>query len=283
MKKVVFWIVAFLITISTAVYQRLTGPTYPLRGKVLLGDTEIKYRLARSHETDKDYEVGIKTQAEDITGYITYKRYKTDDSWNRVTMVRKEDSLMAKIPFQPPAGKLEYKVILAHRDMETSLSGDLPVIIRFKGAVPAAVLIPHVIIMFLAMLVSTRAGIEALDRKSNPRKYALWAAGLLFVGGMILGPVVQKFAFGELWTGFPFGYDLTDNKTLIAMLGWIAALIAGLKGKPARGWVLGASILLLVIYLIPHSLLGSELDYSKMSPPSSAAKKLSPSSPYLLT
>lgn len=272
MKKVAFWIIAFLITISTAVYQRLTGPTYPLRGKVSLGDTEIKYRLARSHETDKDYEVGIKTQVEDITGYVIYKRYKTDDPWNKVPMVRKGESLVAKLPYQPPAGKLEYKVMLGYRGGETSLSGEPPVIIRFKGAVPGAVLIPHIIIMFLAMLVSTRAGIEALDRKSNPRKYALWAAGLLFVGGMILGPLVQKFAFGELWTGFPFGFDLTDNKTLIAMVGWIVAIIAGRKGRPARGWVFGASILLLVIYLIPHSLLGSELDYSKMSPPSSAAK-----------
>ena len=143
MKKVAFWIIAFLITISTAVYQRLTGPTYPLRGKVSLGDTEIKYRLQRSHETDKDYEVGIKTQVEDITGYVIYKRYKTDDPWNKVPMVRNGESLVAKLPYQPPAGKLEYKVMLGYRGGETSLSGEPPVIIRFKGAVPGAVLIPH--------------------------------------------------------------------------------------------------------------------------------------------
>jgi hypothetical protein len=80
---------------------------------------------------------------------------------------------------------------------------------------------------------------------------------------------VQKFAFGSLWTGFPFGYDLTDNKTLIAFIGWVIALIAGRKGKPARGWVLAAAILLLIVFLIPHSLLGSELDYSEVSKPQS--------------
>jgi hypothetical protein len=121
--------------------------------------------------------------------------------------------------------------------------------------------------MFLAMLFSTRAGLAALDRKSNPRKLALWAAALLFIGGFILGPLVQHFGFGPYWTGFPLGFDLTDNKTLIAMIGWIIALIAGRKGKPARGWVLAAAILLLIVYSIPHSLLGSELDYSKLSPP----------------
>jgi hypothetical protein len=48
---------------------------------------------------------------------------------------------------------------------------------------------------------------------------------------MILGPVVQKFAFGEYWTGFPFGTDLTDNKTLIAFIGWIIALVAVFKSE----------------------------------------------------
>ena len=135
MKKVAFWIIAFLITISTAVYQKLTGPTYPLQGKVSLADTEIKYRLARSHETDKDYELGIMTQGEDISGYVIYKRHKTDDPWNKVPMVRKEESLVAKLPYQPPAGKLEYKVMLIYQGRETSLSGEPPVIIRFLHSI----------------------------------------------------------------------------------------------------------------------------------------------------
>jgi hypothetical protein len=177
--------------------------------------------------------------------------------------------LVGKLPQQPSAGKLAYKVHLSRGAEDIVLSGDDPVIIRFKDPVPRAILIPHIFIMFLAMLFSTRAGLEALRKDSNPRRLVCWTLGLLFVGGMILGPLVQKYAFGALWTGFPFGTDLTDNKTLIAFLGWIAAWIAGRKGKPARGWVLGASILLLTVYLIPHSLLGSELDYSKLDSPTS--------------
>ncbi len=270
MKKIIFWIIAFLITISAAVYQRLTGPTYPLRGKVSLNDSQISYRLLRSHETKKDYELGIKVQNPEISGRLVYRRFKTTDPWTEVSLERKEDRLIGRLPHQPPAGKLAYKVILESSDEEVSLTGENPVIIRFKGRVPPMILIPHVIIMFLAMFLSTRAGLEAILRKSNPRTYALWAAGLLFVGGIIFGPLVQKFAFGAFWTGFPLGYDLTDNKTLIAMIGWIAAVVAGRRGRPARAWVIGASILLLVVFLIPHSLLGSELDYSKMAEPSSA-------------
>jgi hypothetical protein len=271
-KTALFWAIAILITVSAATYQRMTGPTYPIKGKTMINDSEIAYKLERSHESTMDYKIAVQVKNEEITGRLMYKRHKTDDPWTKIPFVRKGNSLVASLPKQPPAGKLEYEVILSSQMKEISLSGGKPVIIRFKGPVPSAILIPHVLIMFLAMLLSTRAGIAALDSKTNPRNYALWAAGLLIIGGIILGPLVQKFAFGELWTGFPVSTDLTDNKTLIAVIGWIAAVIAGRGGKPARKWVLWASILLLVVYLIPHSLLGSELDYSKTKLPSALTK-----------
>jgi hypothetical protein len=264
MKKVALWLLAFLITASTALYQRMTGPTYPMEGNITIGGSQIQYELLTTHETGKDCPVQIEVHNQEIYGTVLYKRHKTSDPWSEIPMKRENISLVAYLPHQPPAGKLQYKIILSHHGEETLLPEERPVIIRFKGAVPIWILIPHVIVMFMAMLFSARAGLEALRPHSNPRKLALWTTGLLFVGGFILGPLVQKFAFGSFWTGFPLGYDLTDNKTLIAFIGWVAALAAGRKGKPARGWVLGAAVLLLIVFLIPHSLLGSELDYAEM-------------------
>jgi hypothetical protein len=277
MKKAALWILAFLITASTAVYQRMTGPTYPEEGKTTIANTQIEYELLTTHVTDIDCPVQVEVKNPEISGTVLYRRHKTTDPWSSIPMDRQEDILVAALPYQPPAGKLQYKVVLSYQGEETSLTGEDPVIIRFKGAVPLWVLIPHVIVMFMSMLFSARAGLEAIRPNSNPRKLALWTTGLLFVGGFILGPLVQKFAFGALWTGFPFGYDLTDNKTLIAFIGWIIAIIAGRKGKPARGWVLAAAVLLLIIFLIPHSVLGSELDYSEMETPLALNMTLLPS------
>lgn len=274
MKKILLWVLAFVITVSAAFYQRMTGPTHPLRGKAMLNDTEIAFKLERDPETTSDYEVRVEVPQTEITGTLLYKRHKTDDPWTKITMVREDDFLAGSIPKQPTAAKMEYKIFLASQGKEISLSGEKPVIIRFKDPVPTVILILHIIIIFLAMMFSTRAGIEALNPKGNPRKLVLWTIGLLIVGGFILGPLVQKYAFGAFWTGFPFGTDLTDNKILIAMIGWVAALIAGRRGKPARWWVLGASILLMAVYLIPHSLLGSELDYSQLDASSSLPKEV---------
>jgi len=114
--------------------------------------------------------------------------------------------------------------------------------------------------MFFAMLLSNLAGITALAGRDSQRKHGRLALWLLIAGGLVLGPVIQKYAFGKFWTGIPFGWDMTDNKTLIAIIVWVVAVIMNRrKARPA--YTIAAALILLLIYSIPHSLFGSELDY----------------------
>jgi hypothetical protein len=263
MKKVLFWFLAFIVTAASAVYQRMTGPTYPVRGKAALTNGEVSFKLPRSAEITSDWEVGLEVPDMEVGGRLLYRRFKTDDPWTEVAMTRQEKRLLGYLPKQPMAGKLSYKVVLSGQGKDISLGGDEAIVIRFKGHVPTAILLAHILVIFAAMLFSTRAGIAALDRRSDPRRLAVWTAVLFFIGGFILGPLMQKFAFDAWWTGFPLGKDLTDSKTLFAMLAWVVALLAGRGGRKNRGWVLAASVVTLIVFLIPHSLLGSELKYSE--------------------
>jgi hypothetical protein len=267
MKRFLVWLLAFIITAASAVYQRRTGPTYELRGAVEVGGARTAFELPRSAETSSDCEVGVAVAAPEVTGRILYRRSKTSDQWSEAPMIRQGDRLVGRLPKQPPAGKLDYRVILNDGARDVSLTGETPVVIRFKGHVPLGVLLAHIIVMFAAMLVSTRAGLAALDKKDHPRVFGAWTLGFLFVGGFVLGPLVQKLAFGNWWSGVPFGWDLTDNKTLIAMVIWIIAMVAGRKGRGARAWILAAAVMMLIVFLIPHSLLGSELKYPEAGSP----------------
>lgn len=276
-RNILFWILALLITLSSAVYQRKTGPTYPVDGQAEVGEVMVFYSLTRSHGGDGDQPIRVRTERDGMVfGTLIYRRYKTDDPWTRVPMEAQGDTLTAWLPHQPPAGKLEYFLELEPAsaggadEAVRRIPAQETVVTRFKGAVPNGVLIPHVIFMFLAMLFSTRTGIEALRKKGRPRMYVFITTALLIVGGLILGPIVQKYAFGEYWTGFPWGMDLTDNKTLIAFIAWLVAIFAvwnrkSLEDHPVRRWiVLGAAVVMMLVYLIPHSMMGSELNYEEL-------------------
>ena len=273
-KSTALWFLAFIITILTAVYQRLTGPTYPIKGKTEFLNNSIEYNFKRSQGGISDHEVSLKINNEDLKGNLYYKRYKTDDKWTIVEMIHEEGYLKAWLPNQPPAGKLEYYVSLIYDSDEIKLPSDNSVVIRFKGDVPLIILIPHVIAMFFSMMLSNRTGLEFFNEGNNLLKLTYWTISVLFIGGFILGPITQLYAFGELWTGFPFGHDLTDNKTLIALIGWLAALFMYRKSKKPTRLALFAALLLIVVYLIPHSMMGSELDYKKLDQQKNKLEKL---------
>jgi hypothetical protein len=273
-KSLLLWIFALLITVSTAVYQRLTGPTYPISGNIKINDVSIEYKLSRSHGGRSDHEVSISAENSNLNGTLYYKRYKTDDAWTKVEMENHDGKLRAFLPHQPPAGKLEYFLSVNYDKQDTKIPKDRSVIIRFKGDVPLIILIPHIIAMFLSMLLSNRTGLEFFNKGSNLVRLTYWTIASLVVGGFILGPLTQLYAFGELWTGFPFGHDLTDNKTLIALIGWLTALFMYKKSINAKKWALFAALLLIIVYLIPHSMMGSELDYNEIDKSRSGIENL---------
>jgi len=261
-KNTLFWVLAVIITLGSAIYQRYTGPTYPQRLSLEIQGNEYKMQFPRSESGEKDARIEIPVDDKAITGRIFYRNYPTTNEWTVENLIREDDALVAFIPNQPPAGKVEYYVVLNRgKALEYEISKDEPIVIRYKGDVPGWVLIPHVLFMFAAMLLSNLSGLLAAFRRERFRFYTGLTLILLLLGGLILGPIVQLYAFGELWTGVPFGWDLTDNKTLVGVIFWVIAWIGNRK-KPRPGLTILATVVLLAIYLIPHSLMGSELDHS---------------------
>jgi len=269
---------AFVITLSIAKYQRTTGPTYPVDGEVSLSTHTISYSLKRTHGGKTDHTVKIELPdlakepwVERLEGVVFWKRYKLDEPTRAIKMqlggyvIYEGCYLKADLPHQPPAGKLEYKVKLILDGDEVFIPNE-PAVIRFKGAVPIEVLLPHIIMMFGALLVGMQTSISAFFGQKIKTK-AWVTLGLILVGGLIFGPIVQKYAFGAYWTGWPLGEDWTDNKTAVMALGWIIAVwrMRGRRGEQrGRWWVVAATVVMFVVYLIPHSTRGSELDYSAM-------------------
>jgi len=261
-KSLLLWVLAFFLMAASAIYQKYTGPTYPTRGKVTINQQEIKYKLLRTWGGTTEAAIKIEVGENSIEGSYKFRKYKSNEDWAAKPMIREGKNLIAYLPNLEPAGKMMYEIMLNDGEKQFKLQ-ETPTVLRYKGEVPMYVLIPHIIFIFLAMMFSTRAGMEALIKGKNIVNYALWTVILLAFAGLFLGPVVQKFAFDAYWTGWPFGGDLTDNKTLAAFILWVVAFFQIRKSPGKWGWVLAASILLFIIYLIPHSMLGSEIDYTK--------------------
>ncbi|MDP2236398.1 MAG: hypothetical protein Q8J88_08190 [Bacteroidales bacterium] len=263
-KSVLLWTLSVVLMLTLAIYQRTTGPTYPVRGKVEIKGETVKFKLLRSHDTGIDAPVEIAVP-EGIKAVFRYKRFKSHDEWTAVELSEKDGKINVGVPNQPPAGKVQYQIALMDGEKAYPLTEE-PVIIRFKGVVPDFVLIPHIFFMFFAMVFSIRTGFEAILRRNQTYKLTSITLFLLLLGGLILGPIVQKYAFDAYWTGWPWGHDLTDNKTIVAFIFWLIAWFVLRKKPENRLWPLVATFVMLAVYLIPHSVLGSEIDFTELEP-----------------
>ena len=146
-------------------------------------------------------------------------------------------------------------------------------LIKYKGEVSRIVLILHIVFMFGAfyyMIQSLFSAIGILTGragKSEAVRMTRWVLICSFIGGWPLGIILNYQAFGIIYEGFPFGYDVTDNKTQFMFLFWLlsALLVRGSLFSSdesrdrlgSRGFavaVIISFVVSLVLFLIPHSI-----------------------------
>ena len=146
-------------------------------------------------------------------------------------------------------------------------------LVKYKGTVMSAVLILHVVFMFAAFyfmvqgLWSAVGILKGSERKADAVSNARWVLVCSFVGGWPLGFILNYQAFGYLWEGYPFGYDITDNKTQVMFIFWLVSLLLvrgsffGLGEERdrlgARGFAAAVIIsfaVSLLLFIVPHSL-----------------------------
>lgn len=272
----ILWIASIVFTLLTFTWQDKTGPTQPLEGEVRTAAGPVHFIFVRSETTTTPLPIVLLDPVPaGLTGKVEYRRYRSNDGWSVVPMERgkfefsrrgKSSSLsgvgVALPPLPERAGKYEMFVKIDDGSGKPfSVTGARPVYARFKGAVPTGVLIPHILAIFGSMAFAVRTVLEALINGNYRWLIAATIVSFL-LGAFVLGPLVQWYAFGVWWAGIPFGYDWTDNKVLVSLFAWIAAAFANRGNRRNRASVYAAGVVTLLVYFIPHSVFGSEYDYT---------------------
>ncbi len=273
--SVLLWVLSAIITIGCFMYQDKTGPTYPLEGEFDTVSGTVNFQFLRSEIIGTDLKIMLLDPVpEGVSGYVQYKRYKSHDEWAEMPMEAGEfefsrrgstevvNGVGAELPFlEERAGKYEFLVYIDDGVGEpVSVTGEKPIYARYKAAVPMTVLFFHILTIFLSMMIAIRTTLAALIEEKFKGLIKATIISLI-VGAFILGPLVQWYAFGVLWSGIPFGYDWTDNKVVVEMAFWLWAAYANRGELENRKSVLLAGVVVLLVYFIPHSIFGSEYDY----------------------
>jgi hypothetical protein len=269
------WIAALLATVASLAYQDRTGPTYPLQGSITTQAGTVRFICMRSQTIGSGLAIVLNDPVpEGVTAAVRYRRLLSRDPWTTLPMARgtfaiagrgrsrSVSGLGAVLPsLRERAGKYEYFLELTSGSgAPISVTGTRPIYARYKAAVPGWALAAHILAIFVSMLFAIRTTLAALLGEGYAR-LLLATVVTLIIGGFVLGPLVQWYAFGVWWAGYPYGYDWTDNKVVVELAFWLAALWMNRRGQ-RRAWIVVlAGIATLAVYFVPHSIFGSEYNY----------------------
>lgn len=264
----ILWIISLLLTVAIVYYQSATGPGKPVKVEKEFENQRFSFKLPCASDKADDeiiaIEVPVGSLTNTFTGIIKYKSLNSNDFWVSDTMHWEEGRrIVAIIPHQQPSEKIMYELYFLKENNLVKMT-EYPVVLTFRGKVPGYIFLPYLLLIFLGILFSTRTGFEALFDGTKTYRYSFLTLVLLFIGGGILGVFVQKYAFNTYWIGWPFGHDLSNTKIFVSLVFWFVTFFKLARDKNKKWWPVIAAVMLLLVFLIPHSILGSEIDYTQL-------------------
>ncbi|MGA1872958.1 MAG: M14 family zinc carboxypeptidase [Thermoplasmatota archaeon] len=280
-----------------------------------MGWCEIVHEPLSDTKSNSDYPVVIKvnwTGPREFVPRGVELLYSVDGSPFQTVVMEQGDGVneyRGMIPGQEAGADIEYYVeITETTGVRTNLPRYSPPdtfafrVLSTRGEASVVLYALHIFFIMGAIIFMVLAGFSGAryivkgTGFNKLVKYSGITAGMVFIGGFPLGFALAYQVFGTPWTGVPFGWDITDNKTLVIFLYWMISLVlvkgsvmslfrAGrgrfcpfrmLLGMIRPGWfederssrdlisrkrfarlaVIG-SVLSLSLYLIPHSIMVS--------------------------
>jgi hypothetical protein len=136
--------------------------------------------------------------------------------------------------------------------------------LRSEGHVWQWALYLHVLLMLIAFVLYVHVLYDALyilhggHRERRIVLTTLYAQVCFFISGFPLGWIIEKQVLGNYWEGIPFGWDITDSKTLFIFVFWMIPLILywtkRIGEKGFAWWALGAVLFTIAMFALPHSI-----------------------------
>lgn len=251
MKKDICWLLAIVLTAYLAVLQLVMESSYPVVTEINTGKQKISLQLIRSFEGNGNCPVVFPIGDIAVKGYLLYNLKSDTLKRVKLDLTREGDKLTGHLPQQLPGTEMEYQVFLEREKAQIEVNNGKPVVIKFKGKVPLYLILANAFCIVTVLLLSSLTGFYALF---NVRSYR-WMIYILLISSLFLSlflfPLVQKYALNS-WSYLPKIWSLNTKILLTSLIWVITALLSLFMKKLRRIWLILASIITCVLFLIPH-------------------------------
>ena len=266
-------IVAVLIVLALFLLSRITGPNFKYRVETSGQGFTLSHKAPRTSEGTGPARLDLEVAGDassitalDLVGHPARDPSKKE-AFPPASITGQAGGPHVyhfEVPFHPWTTKYLY-VFQARLQNGQTVQLDRkgqPMMVRFRGEVPPFTLGLHILGMFggfLLMVLGAFAASDFLRGRGDAKpviRLGGWGWLVFAIGGLPLGFLMNWYAFRVIWEAWPFGADVTDNKTQVALAIYGLGLLAFLwkKNRAAAWLVLAGTAVAFAVFIIPHSI-----------------------------
>lgn len=233
----------------------ITLSAFTVREGVNIKEIRIYYKKAKG----EDFKKGVMQRVKDSPTYVDYlPGLPKGERWFYCVEAEDTTGNILAIPERVKKGERQINFY-----------------VTFEGMPNRLLFLSHIVLALTAVIFWVHSVFYAVNYLVTKERYnirlgfysVLYGTISFFTFAFPVGGYIAYQVFGQAWSGMPFGWDITDNKSLITFI-YYAALLCLMKGElygemDGRGNVVSDKnisllmilglIITIIIYNIPHS------------------------------
>jgi hypothetical protein len=255
-KKIMFLAIAAVLAVIAVFVQQFSSSDRPFKQEIQINNIDYLFKLPVYHEGKEECLIELSIPDTSVKGILFFKLLKSSNYYKSINLIRMNDNLVSVLPHQKPNIKVQYYIELFSGGKKYFVAQTNPIIVRFQGVVPKYFLFPQVMILFIALIFSSFAGMLTFSHVDSYKKYARVTFYLFTFGALIIGLIIHIISFRHLFVQVANYNDLTFYKNGIIFLLWLLVYYVNRK-YDFQYLTLAVSILTLILFcLAPNVLFG---------------------------
>jgi hypothetical protein len=251
-QNIILWIAALVIIFTAVYYKNLTSSYYPVSGSFGIEGEKVTFKFDKIHSGKEDYTVLIRTDKEDLSGYIEWK-YEDEDQWQSIPLKTGEEILEGNIPRQPAFTSIIYRVILTHKETSITLPRYENVKLEFRNRVSPAINVLYYFFLLGGLVLALRSGLEYFRENSKVKALSVFTMIFFTLFSFIFSPLRNSYVSGFMGDYIPKPDELFLLRDMAYFLIWLTGFVVLFLFKKIKYSIIITAAVILIYFLITHN------------------------------
>ncbi len=226
--QIILWISSLLILFVIGYIKNITDKNYPVTGTFGIEGYKVSYKLDKVSYDKAAYKNIILSDIKGVTGKIITHQ---NNEKNEIEMREIDRGLIGEIPVLKPGERINYKILLKHKNKTYELPQKDFADLTFWGSIPSAINSLHFILLYFGLLLAIRSATELFNQNNFLKKYSFITTILFLTLTILIHPLQNSYKLGAINNHVPPIIDLLDPIFIIISLVWVTGTILIFNNK----------------------------------------------------